>query len=709
MKFTNFSGIYPAIDPRLIRDDAAQIAHNCHLQSGKMIPLRKNDRVRSAGSAVKAIYKHYGRWILLEYDADFAESPVNEDKYKRLYYSGHSDGHLRMYGTFDDSNFSERRVFVPRPASAPAAESSLLWDVQKDEISFTPAWGFDNPRQIVPCSSMTEHDGIWKLIFEVAESSTNTSGFIVSAATGSGTLKLGSDTVSLTDGAGELKIKKPDGETYATIQISLGTIQDQTGSVPEEGEMIFHAQHLELNMCICYASASSYRSYCYTFVDDIGQEGPPSDPSEIVSSFDGDTVTVQCFPKMENPEPDSGSQGNGQLVIKPMFSVSKPSNDNPQETEQKHDDGILECDCFDGTIKKIRIYRTAGTETNADFYFVAELDYSTTTDKLTYLDTSANAELAERLIRCENPPRNMKSLIVCANGSLAACDGRNLYFCEPYQPNNWPASYHYVTEHKIIGLASSGSSVFALTEGEPEIFSGSHPEAMTQYKTSLKQACAAKNTICTANSQVFYASPDGIVALSSDTAATILTKNHFRREQWQSLNPGGMICSTHDDKLLVFSGKMCFIFDFSNGLSLTTAFSDSSETGDPSDWTGGTSIVKNTFEETETDTLYLLMSSSIHSWCTGSGSRIATYRTKLLSFPTPVNFSIARVLLEKYSENSKFSLFDSETSRHSRVVKNDLGFRLPFLRREREWFAEVQNDSQINAIELENSAEGLKG
>ena len=123
----------------------------------------------------------------------------------------------------------------------------------------------------------------------------------------------------------------------------------------------------------------------------------------------------------------------------------------------------------------------------------------------------------------------------------------------------------------------------------------------------------------------------------------------------------------------------------------------------------GTSIVKNTFEETETDTLYLLMSSSIHSWCTGSGSRIATYRTKLLSFPTPVNFSIARVLLEKYSENSKFSLFDSETSRHSRVVKNDLGFRLPFLRREREWFAEVQNDSQINAIELENSAEGLKG
>ena len=632
MKFQNFTGICPAVDPRLIRDDAAQIAHNCHLLSGKIIPLRKNDRVRSASSDVKSIYKHNRNWILLGYDADFAESPVNEDKYKRLYYSGHSDGYLRMYGTFDGINFSERRVFVPRPASAPIVKSSLLWDVKKDEISFTPAWGFDNPRQVVPCSSMTENDGIWTLIFEVAESSTDTSGFIVSTATGSGTLKLGSDTISLTDGAGELKIKKPDGETYATIQISLGTIQDNPQSIPDEGEMIFHAQHLELTMNIYYASSSSYRSYCYTFVDDIGQEGPPSDPSEIVSSYEGDTVTIECFPKMENPDIEQEETKEDEIIIRPSSNALYASR--PENSPSQSDDGILD---FDGTIQKIR------------------------------------------------------------------------NFCEPYQPNNWPVSYNYVTEYNIVGLAPSGSSVFALTEGVPEIFSGTHPESMAQYKTSLKQACVAKYSICTANSQVFYASPDGIVSLSSDTAATILTKNHFRREQWQSLNPKGMVCATHDDKLLVFSGKICFIFDFSNGLSLTTAFADSNENGDPSDWSSETSVVKNSFEETVTDTLYLLTTSSIDSWCTGKSCRIATYRTKLLSFPVPINFSIARVLLETYSENSKFSLFDSDAIRHTRTVRNDLGFRLPFLRREREWFAEVQNDSQINAIELENSAEGLKG
>lgn len=704
MKFQNFTGICPAVDPRLIRDDAAQIAHNCHLLSGKIIPLRKNDRVRSASSDVKSIYKHNRNWILLGYDADFAESPVNEDKYKRLYYSGHSDGYLRMYGTFDGVNFSERRVFVPRPASAPIVKSSLLWDVKKDEISFTPAWGFDNPRQVVPCSSMTENDGIWTLIFEVAESSTDTSGFIVSTATGSGTLKLGSDTISLTDGAGELKIKKPDGETYATIQISLGTIQDNPQSIPDEGEMIFHAQHLELTMNIYYASSSSYRSYCYTFVDDIGQEGPPSDPSEIVSSYEGDTVTIECFPKMENPDIEQEETKEDEIIIRPSSNALYASR--PENSPSQSDDGILD---FDGTIQKIRIYRTAGTETDADFYFLAELDYLTSANSLTYIDTSVNAELSERLIRCENPPKNLTGLISCANGVLAAFDGRNLYFCEPYQPNNWPVSYNYVTEYNIVGLAPSGSSVFALTEGVPEIFSGTHPESMAQYKTSLKQACVAKYSICTANSQVFYASPDGIVSLSSDTAATILTKNHFRREQWQSLNPKGMVCATHDDKLLVFSGKICFIFDFSNGLSLTTAFADSNENGDPSDWSSETSVVKNSFEETVTDTLYLLTTSSIESWCTGKSSRIATYRTKLLSFPVPINFSIARVLLETYSENSKFSLFDSDAIRHTRTVRNDLGFRLPFLRREREWFAEVQNDSQINAIELENSAEGLKG
>ena len=708
MKFQNFTGICPAVDPRLIRDDAAQIAHNCHLLSGKIIPLHKNEKVQSVASKVQSVYKHNGNWILLDYDADFAESPVNEDKYKRLYYSGHPDGHLRMYGLFDGSNFSERRVFVPRPASAPMAESDLFWNVKKEEISFTPAWGFDNPRQVVPCSSMTENDGIWTLVFEVAESSTDTSGFIVSAATGSGTLKLGTESISLTDGAGELKIKKPDGETYATIQISLGSIQDNPQSIPDEGEMIFHAQHLELKMSIHYASSSSYRSYCYTFVDDIGQEGPPSAPSEIVSSYDGDTVTIQCFPKMENPDPDPENPDDGEIIIKPSSNKLYASRPVPPSTGRP-DDGILNCDCFDGTIQKIRIYRTAGTETNADFFFLAELDYSTETEKLTYLDSSANAELSERLIRCENPPRNLSGLIACANGSLAACEGRNLYFCEPYQPNNWPVSYNYVTEYNIVGLAPSGSSVFALTEGVPEIFSGTHPEAMAQYKTSLKQACVSKKSICTANSQVFYASPDGIVTLASDTAASILTKNHFRRDQWQTLNPSGMVCAAHDDKLHIFSGKMCFIFDFANGLVLTTAFAYSNENGDPSDWSCETSVVKNSFEETVTDTLYLLTTSSIDSWCTGKSCRIATYRTKLLSFPVPINFSIARVLLETYSENSKFSLFDSNAMRHSRTVRNELGFRLPFLRREREWFAEVQNDSQINAMELDNSAEGLKG
>ncbi len=705
MKFQNFTGICPAVDARLIRDNSAQIAHNCHLLSGKIIPLRKNARVRSAASNIRSIYKHNGHWLLLEYDADFAESPVNEDKYKRLYYSGHPDGYLRMYGTFDGGNFSERRVFVPRPASAPIVESSLLWDVKKDEISFTPAWGFDNPRQVVPCSEITENDGIWTLVFEVAESSTDTSGFIVSSATGSGTLKLGSDTVSLTDGAGELKIQKPDGETYATIQISLGTIQDNPHSIPDEGEMIFHAQHLELTMSIYYASSSSYRSYCYTFVDDIGQEGPPSDPSKIISSYDGDSVTVECFPKMEKPDIEQDEKKEDEIVIRPSSNALYTSM--PETSSEQSDDGILDCECFDGTIKKIRIYRTAGTETNADFYFLAELDYST--DSLSYIDTSVNSELSERLIRAENPPKNLSGLISCANGSLAACAGRNLYFCEPYQPNNWPVSYNYVTEYKIVGLAPSGSSVFALTEGVPEIFSGTHPEAMAQYKTSLKQACVSKKSICMANSQVFYASPDGMVTLSSDTAVSILSKNHFRREQWQALNPSGMLCATHDDKLHIFTGKMCFIFDFSDGLSLTTAFADSEENGDPSDWNCETPVVKNTFEETVTDTLYLLTTSSINSWCTGSRSRIAVYRTKRLSFPVPVNFSIARVFLETYSENSKFYLFDSEAIRHFRIVRNDLGFRLPFLRREREWFAEVQNDSQINAFELENSAEALKG
>ena len=72
MKFAldTFSGICPATDSRLLPGDTAQIAHNCILKSGKIIPLRKNTREKECSASTKTIFRQNGEWIELDYEAD---------------------------------------------------------------------------------------------------------------------------------------------------------------------------------------------------------------------------------------------------------------------------------------------------------------------------------------------------------------------------------------------------------------------------------------------------------------------------------------------------------------------------------------------------------------------------------------------------------------------------------------------------------------
>lgn len=713
MKFSlhSFSGIRPATDPRLIPGDTAQIAHNCMLKSGKVIPLRENVREKECASSTRTVFRQNGEWIELDFDADCVTTPVNEDQYDRIYFSGHTDGYLRMRGKFDGENYSVRRVFIPKPASPPEVKTESGFqvdDLSSMKITFQPSGLAGANKQIVNCSDRREvEEGHWQFFFSIGDACLDTL-VIRPFDDGSGVLTLGTNTITLNAGAGTMEIKKKDGSAYATLRFSLESFVAHQPSCPDGTKTKIGGFDLGINVYIEYNSSAQYRSYCYTLVDDLGQEGPPSDVSEIVQSYDGDTVTVTMRPMSAAVQTVSAVSAASSTVVPGLDQwlepATAPKYERPNETVSNPN--------FDGTFTKIRLYRTAGTETDADFFFVAEFDYA---DSVEYTDTKPNSELAERLIRCENPPLNLKGLVKCSNGALAAFRGKDLYFCEPYQPNNWPVAYNYVTASSIVGLAVSGSSVFALTESEPEIFSGSHPESMGQYRSTIRQACVAKKSICSAESTVFYASPDGLIALSSDTSAKIVTENHFRKEQWQKLYPPNMLAASHDNKVFLFSGRICIILDFSGGgLEITTADTDSASPSIPdsglddgADWCGSASKAVFTVEDTLNDTLYLLHSNVLWSFGTGTQFRLAAYRSKVIELPYAKAFSVSRVKLKTYNEDSLFRLFSSNAE-FEVPLKMDTGFRIPVMRREKEWFAEIRGRDVIRSLELADTVMELK-
>ena len=701
MKFSlsSFSGIRPATDARLLPDDTAQIAHNCTLKSGKIVPLNKDSHVKDCASTTKAVFKQAGEFIQVDFPADFATSPVNADQYDRVYFTGHPDGALRMCGKFSGSAYSTRRVYVPKPSSAPTVSASSGYSFPADKITFKTDEGFGNLVTLTPEEQTTvQENAEYSVTFEISE--TYYDGFDYTwnnLSPGTGLLTIGETQLTITGGEGSVTA---NGVTITVSKISI--TQHDPSAASRYHKWTSPACTVKLKIAISRSlGLETWRSYCYTLVDDIGQEGPPSDVSALVQTFEDYIVKVTCSP---NLKASSGSSGSSSSIV---FDPSKPGSIGvigASSPSSGSSSGTV-AEGFDGTLKKIRLYRTAGTETDADFFFVAEVDYAA---EVTFTDATTNSALAERLILGANPPANLSGLVKCPNGSLAAFVGRDLYFSEPYLPNKWPAKYNFVTENPIVGLASVGSAIIALTEAEPEIFTGSAPESMMQYKTSVKQSCSSKSSICTAAGRVFYASPDGLASITPEGATAVVSQNHFTRDQWQALHPESMLAASHDDKVYIFAGELILIADLSSDLEFTTADADSDSPAVPGEWDTGTAKALCLYENTRDDTLYILLQGgSLRAFAGSSEKRVAAYRTKLIELPYARDFSVARVVFDAYSKSSAFKL-TSATGSFSHTLTRPTSFRLPFMRRERTWFVDLANNAKISSLELADSTSELK-
>lgn len=211
-----------------------------------------------------------------------------------------------------------------------------------------------------------------------------------------------------------------------------------------------------------------------------------------------------------------------------------------------------------------RIYRSATSASGVtDLYYIGQVTAATTT----FADSLDNP--IEEVLPSQNydpPVATLRGLTAMPNGMMAGFSGQEVFFCEPYIPHAWPSRYSIKVNANIVGLVAFGSSLAVLTEGNPWVMQGLHPEAMAAQKIEVNFPCLAKRGIVDLGYAAVYPSVDGLVQIGADGSASLISGALWDREQWQALAPETFRCAQ-------YIGRYAFSYD-PDGLSRRLAFLD---------------------------------------------------------------------------------------------------------------------------------------
>lgn len=231
------------------------------------------------------------------------------------------------------------------------------------------------------------------------------------------------------------------------------------------------------------------RLYVYTYVTDFGEESEPCPASNAVNWQAGNTVTLSGF-------------------------AAAPAGRN---------------------ITKQRIYRTQTGDAGTDLYFIAERAASAAN----YVDSIAVDAFGEVIPSraYAPPPAGLAGLVAMPNGMMAAFNGRDVYFCEPWIPHAWPEAYVLTVDYDIVGLGAIGTSLVILTKGNPYLAQGTDPSTMQMVKMKTNLPCVNARGIVDLGTFIAYPSHEGLVTVSSGGMALVATEKLFNRQGWQAYGP----------------------------------------------------------------------------------------------------------------------------------------------------------------------------
>jgi len=392
-------------------------------------------------------------------------------------------------------------------------------------------------------------------------------------------------------------------------------------------------------------TTSETRVYTFTYVNSFGEESTPYSETDMSAS------TEDVFP------------GESVVVTMPTGTINNVN------------------------VTKKRIYRSALGTANTSYFFVAEVSLATAT----YTDSLDGDDLNEELpsLTWVQPPTTLKGLVGMPNGVMAGFSGNDVYFSEPFRPFAWPTQYVQTVGYPVVGLGVIDTTVVVLTKGRPYFIQGSHPDSSVMVEADVNQACISKRSIVSMNNHVFFASPDGIVALSPG-GSSIVTESLFDKETWQAQSPDDLVACMYETQYVGFfdttSGNGGFVYDMKQKT-----------------WNFHNVYVTGAYNDLKNDALYIIKSNELYKWDSGTDLSY-TWKSKKYTFPEPKAFSCYRVEAEAYPITVKIYK-DSSAIVNLSVTDNSLRRLPPGLGTT--WEFQLEGDKEVYNVQLAQTPQEL--
>lgn len=597
IQIDNFGGIAPRFAPKMLKDKAATIAQNLELLSGKIIPL----------SGLELPVDNEGVYTV--------KGPIVNDEHDR-YYSTDGEGPLMVTGgaspeakiakpvapvgervkSFNDIINENIRCFV-RPSSNIEEEMELLEILPgNDENSRRVLFRY--PGAVSDSSFVSVFiDSYYQIHLET-----------LNYGEGEHLIKHLPDAFSKSPADGtniELRNVKNKviGRYFIESHNRYGTVIKEN---PGGAAHVLHGHDVEFIIRINYVDTIKDHYYLYRYVDDIGIEGPPSELSAMITRYPGETINLTNIPE----------------------AVANMS--------------------------KVRIYRSAGVEQVAGFYFVSEVSLGTGT----FSDDVVDADLTEKMPVYGNPPDGMDNLVLMSGGIVVANKGKDIYPSEPYLPHVFPSSYALNVDDNIVAMASRRNTLLVMTDLKLHMFSGNDPRSLMPVELAFNQACVSRQSVVKINGDVFYASPDGLVRVDS-TGFGLLTTKSFRKQDWAALNPETWIAKEYNNKYMAKNEDgLSIIIDINEGIITT--------------YTDGA---------------------------------LAVWQSKVFVAAKIVSFNYIQLVAAGYPVT--VDIMTAGSSVLELEIVNSSPRRLPVLRNETEWQFKITSMYQVDSLTLATSGEEL--
>jgi hypothetical protein len=249
-----------------------------------------------------------------------------------------------------------------------------------------------------------------------------------------------------------------------------------------------------------------------------------------------------------------------------------------------------------------------------------------------------------------------------------------------------------------VGLGRLDTTLVVLTTGVPYLLQGSEPGYVTVVKSDIEQACASKRSIVSMGGAVLYASPDGLVMLST-SGSEVLTAETFDRDDWQAFNPASIHAYGHDNLYVAFytqgdGTKGGFIVDLAKRQMTLHSLGLGAEVD-----------ILGVYRDLRNDMLYLVNANRQLVKYRGGAARVGKWRSKIFSMPQITGFSCAQVeaqgftdgagnVIAAYPSGAACRVYCDGGLIHTQTLTSRAPFRLPAVQG-RDWEVEVDVKAEI--------------